>query len=187
MTVKTIDIAQQLRIDREAAFEELYQSCFPRVAQLVKALGGNYDDARDIFQDALVILYEKAVVGRLEIQSSLSGYVVGIAKHLWLRQHRQDARLLTFSELEQEAGIPDDWQQQVGKPQLRLFRFLAAAGRKCMDILQAFYYQHMPLQEIAEEFGFANARSATVQKHKCLEKVREQVKEKNTSYEEVVE
>ena len=56
-----------------------------------------------------------------------------------------------------------------------------------MDILQAFYYQHMPLQEIAEEFGFANARSATVQKHKCLEKVREQVKEKNTSYEEVVE
>lgn len=182
-----MDIGKQLRHHREAAFEQLYESCFPRVARLVKALGGNYDDAKDIFQDALVVLYEKAVEGRLEIQSSTSAYTVGIAKHLWMRQRRQNGHLLAFSELEQEIDIPEDFNRQPEKNQLRLFRFLAAAGRKCMEILQAFYYQAMPLPEIAEEFGFANTRSATVQKHKCLEKVRQQVKTKTMRHEEVVE
>ena len=114
MTVKTTDIAMQLRTRREAAFEQLYESCFPRVAQLVKALGGGYEDARDIFQDALVILYEKAVEGQLEIQSSPSSYLVGIAKHLWQRQRRQDGHLLTFSELEKEIAIPEVVFQQAG-------------------------------------------------------------------------
>jgi RNA polymerase sigma factor (sigma-70 family) len=154
---------------------------------MVKALGGEYEDAKDIFQDALVILYEKAVEGRLEIQSSTSAYIMGIAKHLWMRQQRQNSHLLTFSELEGTIGLPDDFCRQPEKPRLRLFRFLAAAGRRCMEILEAFYYQHMPLPEIAEEFGFANTRSATVQKHKCLEKAREQVKAKTARYEEVAE
>lgn len=187
MTETAIAITQQLRTNRGAAFEQLYEAVFPQVARMVKALGGEYEDARDIFQDALVILYEKAVEGRLDIRSSPSAYLLGIAKHLWLRQQRQNGHLLTFSELEKEIDIPEDIIRQPEKTHLRLYRFLAAAGRRCMDILQAFYYQQMPLPEIAEEFGFANTRSATVQKHKCLEKVREQVKAKSLSYAEVVE
>lgn len=181
------DIIQQLLSDRTTAFGQLYVACFPRAAQLVKALGGDYDDAKDVFQDALIILYEKAVEGRLDIKSSASAYIIGIVKHLWVRQRGRDAHLLSFSELEQHIEIPHDFYQEPEPPRLRLFRFLATAGRKCMDILQAFYYQHLPLQEIAEEFGFSNTRSATVQKHKCLEKIREQVKEKSLRYEEVVE
>jgi RNA polymerase sigma factor (sigma-70 family) len=177
----------QLRSSREETFERLYESCFPRAAQLVRALGGSYDDARDVFQDALVILYEKAVAGQLDIQVSASAYVLGIVKHLWARQRGRDAHLLTFSALEREIELPEDFFDEPPRPQLRLFRFLAAAGRKCMDILQAFYYQNLPLQEIAEEFGFSNARSATVQKHKCLEKIRNQVNTKSLRYEEVVE
>ncbi len=187
MTATTTAIAQQLRTNREAAFGQLYEAAFPQVARLVKALGGEYEDAKDIFQDALIILYEKAVEGQLNIQYSPAAYLLGIAKHLWLRQRRQNAHLLTFSELEMDIDIPEDIVGQPEKPRLRLFRFLAAAGRKCMEILQAFYYQQMPLPEIAKEFGFANTRSATVQKYKCLEKVRDQVKAKAIRYEEVVE
>lgn len=187
MTTQPIDIARQLRTHREAAFEQLYKDCFPQVARLVKALGGDYEDARDIFQDTLVIMYEKAVEGRLDIHSSPPAYAMGIAKHLWLRQRRENAHLLTFSEVEKEIDIPEDIVQPPERPRLRLFRFLEVAGRKCMEILQAFYYQRMPLSEVAREFGFANARSATAQKHKCMEKVREQVKAKNICYEEVVE
>lgn len=187
MDMTTTDIGHRLRTEREVAFEQLYEACFPRAAQLVKALGGDYEGAKDIFQDALVILYEKAVEGRLDIQSSASAYVLGIVKHLWVRQRGRDAHLLSFSELEQQIDIPDGFYQEPERPRLRLFRFLAAAGRRCMDILQAFYYQQLPLQEIAEEFGFSSTRSATVQKYKCLEKIREQVKEKAFRYEEVVE
>ena len=43
-------------------------------------------------------------------------------------------------------------------------------------MLQAVYYFKYSMQELAEEFGFRSVRSATVQKYKCLEKVRNEVK-----------
>jgi len=45
----------------------------------------------------------------------------------------------------------------------------------------------MSLQEIADEYGYSGVRSATVQKFKCLEKVRESVKEKSLVYDDFME
>ena len=53
-----------------------------------------------------------------------------------------------------------------------------------MELLKSFYYDELPLNDIAETYGFSGVRSATVQKYKCLEKVRETVKEKSLTYED---
>ena len=68
-----------------------------------------------------------------------------------------------------------------------VFIFLQTAGKKCMDLLRSFYYDHLPLQDAATLFGFSGVRSATVQKYKCLEKVRETVKEKALTYEDFLD
>ena len=49
-------------------------------------------------------------------------------------------------------------------------------SQECLELLTAFYYEHLPLRDIATKFGFNGTRSATVQKYKCLEKVREKIK-----------
>ena len=45
---------------RQQLFLELYQHAFPKVAVFIHKNGGNLDEAKDIFQDALVIYYEKS-------------------------------------------------------------------------------------------------------------------------------
>jgi DNA-directed RNA polymerase specialized sigma24 family protein len=186
MTIAISNIAHAFREDREQVFQNLYATCYPKVKQMVFALGGDEEAARDTFQDALIIFYEQSLAGKLAIEHTPAAYIKGIAKHLWRRKRGQDNHLLSFSAFEETLALPLDWQQPLPKPKLRLFKFLAAAGRKCLDLLQAFYYQQMPLRKIAEEFGFQNTRSATVQKHKCLEKIRSEVQQKQLSYEEVV-
>jgi predicted DNA-binding protein YlxM (UPF0122 family) len=69
----------------------------------------------------------------------------------------------------------------------KLLNFLENAGQKCMDMLKAFYYDNLPVRTIAEQFGFSGERSATVQKYKCMEKVRETIKEKALVYEDFFE
>jgi len=54
-------------------------------------------------------------------------------------------------------------------------------------LLRAFYYDKLSMSKIANRFGFSSERSATVQKYKCLEKVRDLVKEKSLSYEDFLE
>ena len=175
----SLSFDEKIRRDREAVFEHLYEAVFPGVARFVRRQGGAPDDARDVFHDALIILYEKAVAGKLSLDGAPEAYLTGIARHLWYRR-RRDAPAL----VELEPGIADNIEAEADPPPSRrhLLRFLEAAGRRCMDLLQAFYYQRLSMREIAQEFGFAGERSATVQKYKCLEKVRSHVK--SQSYEE---
>jgi DNA-directed RNA polymerase specialized sigma24 family protein len=176
-------LKQAFRKDREAIFKQLYLTAFPKVARMVKTKGGNLSDAQDIFQDALVIFHEKTMQDKLDIKVSAEAYLLGISKHLWNRQFSRQLPQVSLSSIDQQIQIPADYFQ----PQLkrfRLWRFIEKAGEKCLKLLRAFYYQNLTMQEIADEFSYSSVRSATVQKYKCMEKVRTAVKEKKLSYEE---
>jgi RNA polymerase sigma factor (sigma-70 family) len=166
---------------RQELFIELYKSAFPAVAKYVSRLGGSFDEAKDVFQDALVVYYEKAVAQPSALNND-AGYLVGIAKNLWLKRYRQSVQNLPLTDLDMAFN-----EQEESPSNNRLMRFLSTAGQKCMDLLKSFYYDELPLTEIAEEFGYSGVRSATVQKYKCLEKVRETVKEKALAYDDFME
>lgn len=164
--------------DREAFFEELYESAFPRVARLVRKRGGELEEARDIFQEAVICFYEKSISGDLDIRTSPAIYVTGIARHLWLRRCRETQKKVPLDRLPQSDMMVSNPGEEKAGPGQQLLAYLESAGRRCMDLLQAFYYHRLSMREIAEEFGYRGERSATVQKYKCLEKVRETVREK---------
>lgn len=170
-------------VQRRELFIHLYQRAFPVVAQYVSRMGGSFDQARDVFQDALVVYYEKVIVVPAVLSNDI-GYLIGISKNLWLKRYRDAGRHTVPLEANDTNMAWADDQSPSSK---RIFRFLEVAGRKCMDLLKAFYYDQMPLKEIAEKFGYSGIRSATAQKFKCLEKVREKVKEKALVYDDFME
>ena len=167
--------------NREEFFTRLYKKAFPVVAKYISRRGGSFDEAKDIFHDALIIYYEKTVQQGLNSDMDETAYLVGIAKHLWLRKFRGDKHAVSLDGV--EVPITDEEELSTN----RLMRFLTKAGGKCMELLKSFYYDEAPLNEIAETFGFSGVRSATVQKYKCLEKVRETIKQKALHYEDFVE
>ena len=174
------------RVVIEHDFEELYELAFPLVAKFVRKSNGSFQEAKDIFHDALIIFYEKQVANSISIQVPAEIYLLGIAKHLWLRKFKQEKGNVSFDELEQEISIPEDYFQE-NKEHNRLLALLQISGRKCLQLLQAIYYDQLALPDIATIFGYSTVRSATVQKYKCLEKVRDKVKEKAIRYEDLLE
>ena len=167
--------------EREALFINLYKSAFPVVARYVSKMGGTLDAAKDIFQDALVIYYEKSVECSFELKANEKAYLLGIAKHLWLKQHRDNSKLTAVD------GIDIENEETTQASDKKILSFLQTAGKKCMDLLRSFYYDGLQLADAAELFGFSGVRSATVQKYKCLEKIRETVKQKALTYEDFVD
>ncbi|MGN6181532.1 MAG: RNA polymerase sigma factor [Mucilaginibacter sp.] len=167
--------------DREAIFTRLYLKGFPSVAKYISRRGGSFEEARDIFHDALVIFYERSVQDDIDKGINEAAYLVGIAKNLWLKSFRNKADVTGLDDID----IPVENHEDPSAN--RLLHFLEKAGNKCMQLLTSFYYHQQPLQEIAQKFGFSGTRSATVQKYKCLEKVRETVKQKALTYEDFME
>jgi DNA-directed RNA polymerase specialized sigma24 family protein len=144
----------------------LYRSAFPKVAAMVRRYGGDLDTAKDLFHDALLIFLEKVDLGIVQVSDE--AYVMGIARNLWRREARKAPR----------AALPDDVQaaEERTEPTQSIWSFLRGAGKKCMQLLTAYYAGGQTMAEIADTFDYSSAHSATVQKYKCLERVREQLK-----------
>ena len=170
---------------REQAFEHFYKEVFPAVAGLVSKQGGTFQDAKDIFQDALVIFYEKSMNDKLDIRLSEEAYLTGIAKHLWIRKFKSNIRLTSLDSAEQEITLPEDYVN--AQNENRLLQLLEVAGKKCLDLLHAIYYNKQSMDEISTSYGFSSAHSASAQKYKCLEKVKATVKQKSLRYEDFLE
>jgi len=166
---------------REAFFMALYKKAFPTVVRYVARMGGSLEEAQDIFQDALVLYYEKAVANQADIVVNEKAYLVGVAKKLWLQHYKVNSKNQPLGDWDTE--MTTDEQPASGK----LMRYLETTGKKCMELLKACYYDALPLNDVVNLFSYSGTHSATVAKYKCLEKVRETVKQKSLSYADFIE
>ena len=169
--------------EREKRFIQLYKIAFPSVAKYVSKMGGSLDEAKDIFQDALVIYYEKTVGEAIILQTNEQAYLLGTAKHLWAKKFRGNIQHTSLDDNAFEFEAEESSQPS----ETKLMHYLETAGQKCMEILKAFYYDNIAVEKIAGLFGYSGVRSATVQKYKCMEKVRETIKERSLAYEDFLE
>lgn len=161
---------------REDPVVGLYRESFPDFARMVRRMGGTLDQAKDSFHDALVIYLEKQRLGKLALHSTPKAYLLGTARICWLHTLNKRSVVPFPAGLEPPEEGLDPEEAAVADRENGLLESVLRSGEKCMELLKAFYYDHCSMQDIAGRFGFNGRRSATVQKYKCLEKVREQIK-----------
>ena len=168
-------LGQALLADRAQALTQLYRRGFPAVRRYVGCRGGSVPDAQDVFQEALIIFYEQATSGTLLLTASASTYLLSISRHLWHQELRRRARLPC-------EALPAGWEPAAGaeedpaEPAFAVLDHLEQLGEKCKSLLLNFYYFQQPLAQLAAAHGYRSVRSATVQKFKCLERLRRAVR-----------
>ena len=161
---------------KEHSIVNLYRDSFPDFARMIRRMGGTLEQAKDSFHDALLIYLEKEQAGTLHLVSSPKAYLLGTAKICWLHTQGKGSTLPLPEGFEPPEPVDADTEEQ----EQTMLESLVKSGKKCLELLKAFYYDHCSMQDIAVRFGFNGRRSATVQKYKCLEKVREQIKTTQT-------
>lgn len=166
----------------EAFYKSHYEAFFLQVARYIGKHGGTLDDAKDIYHDALILYYERLDAPGFALQTNEEAYIMGIVKNRWAQhlQHKRKDMVFT-TEAERFSSIDDVVNHD------RLYTLIVAAGKKCLDLLSAFYGEKTSLKNIASSFGFRSEHSAAVQKYKCLEKVRETVKQNALCHEDFFE
>ena len=172
--------AQTLRAallaNRERALTQLYRQAFPTVRRLVQRQGGSEQDAQDVFQDALVVFYEQAVGGTLVLTAAPGTYLISIARHRWQHELRRRTRLPHEPLPDATDAFAAEEAEAATESAFAVRDYVERLGAKCRDMLLNFYYFQQPLAQIAETSGYRTVRSATVQKFKCLERLRTSVR-----------
>lgn len=161
--------------DSKETLGRLYTSYFPMILQLVLKNNGNEDDAKDIFQESIIVLYNKVKSGDFELNSKLKTFLYSVCRRLWLKRLNAESRMVRniqdFSEI---MAVEDDLEKHEEKD--RQFELMESAlnhlGEPCKTIIEDYYIQNKSMQEICEKFGYTNADNAKTQKYKCLQRLK---------------
>lgn len=162
------------------ATEQIYKQHFPVVNSWLMKNGGSADDAADLFQEAMVILFGKVQNVDFTLTCAIGTYLFAISKNLWYKRLQQQQR--EPGRLYDNTGDDDDWgiayEEDLNIHHEREAHFtqlnnaLDQLGEPCRSLLQAFYHKDKSMQEIAADFGYTNPENAKTQKYKCLTRLR---------------
>lgn len=153
------------------AIETLYRDNFNMVQAFILHNNGSYDDARDIFQEAMIALYEKAQMESFVLTCQIKTYLYSICRRLWLKRLQQMGRYNSkIDNLEETVPVEDDLEihDKRNAEFAIMDRALNSLGEPCKSLLEGYYLRKMGMQELADEFGYTNADNAKNQKYKCL-------------------
>ena len=156
--------------DRKS-IETIYRAHYSMIQTLVINNSGTSDDARDVFQEAIIVLYEKAKSGSFELHAQLKTYIYAVCRRLWLKKLTVNQR---FSGDLANAPETIATDEDIALYEHRTVDFdlmekaLQHLGEPCKAILEGYYIRKKNMTEIAKEFGYTNADNAKNQKYKCL-------------------
>jgi RNA polymerase sigma factor (sigma-70 family) len=159
----------------ESVLKRLYLAYFPMVLQLIINNNGNTDDAKDIYQEAIIILYNKVKGGNFELSSKLKTYIYSICRRLWLKRLSQMNRYGgNIKDFEEYLTVDDENEKNTERDVQfsRMGNALQLLGEPCKTIIEDFYINNRSMQEICENFGYTNADNAKTQKYKCLQRLK---------------
>ncbi len=165
------ELLQGLISNNNKAIAIIYKENYPMVYSLVTKNSGDADDAKDIFQEALVVLFEKAKQVNFELNCKISTYLYAVARRIWLKKLQSNNNKSTIADnIEETVAVEDDVEfHQDQNLQLTLLNeALHKIGEPCKSLLEAYYYNKQQMQAISEQFGYTNAENAKNQKYKCL-------------------
>jgi RNA polymerase sigma factor (sigma-70 family) len=173
----------------DAALKQVYKQNYPVVVNLVISNGGSLQEAKDVFQEALIIFYERCRENSFTLSSRISTYLYSVSRNLWLKELKKK------KQQEEPLRDTDDFiDLQNGESSQREEQYRAmqhalnALGEPCRSILRDFYIHSKSMEEITEQYGYTNSDNAKNQKYKCLRRLKKlffgELKEDEEDYEQ---
>ena len=170
-------ILDLMRSGDEEALAIIYRQNTRAVSAFVRRNNGSEDDAEDVLQEAVIILWQRVRSGRFERTAKLSTFLYAVAKNVWSRKRARKLREPS-AEFDSDSFSSDERSQLDDMIESERSHEIASAmeklGDPCRKLLLLYYWEERSQDEIAELMGFANAATVKSKKYTC-KKMLEQI------------
>jgi len=169
-------IIEELQKGNTKVFSLIY-NFYPLIENYIINNNGSKDDAQDIFQNALLVFYQKVKSPDFELTAKLSTYLFAICKNSWLKVLRKKKDLAALDE--DTHHIPIELEDQINEPAIikAIQEKLKQLGDPCQSLIIFHEFHKMKWEKIAEKMNYATAHAARNQKYKCLIRLKKMIPE----------
>lgn len=144
----------------------LYDTFFDTIKSFILKNTGTEDDAYDIFQDAMMVVFKKVQQNHLDDATDIKGYIYGVSRNLWheqLRKNKKNVELdLDLSEEFDPSTLLDTPLEQIVQ------RSFLKLKPECRDVLN-MVIKGAAYKEIADSMEYKSEDYARRKKYLCKE------------------
>ena len=167
-------LRSSLKKENNEALSHLYEKYYGGVARFVIDNSGTRDDAKDIFQDGLIVLCEKVKDTDFVWSSKLHTFLFAVCKNLWFKRLRKASNREVSTENIHELPVLDiTFDDPYEDEKLQLTGMLEKLGGSCREVLILFYFRRFSMKEIAATMNLADEKVAKNKKARCMAKLRQ--------------
>ena len=170
-------LLERLKQQEEEAWLLLYKKGkYQAVRNYVLNNSGKEADAKDIYQDAIIILYKKVLGSDFKLTSVLSTYIFGVAKNLWFKKLKKKKNVVNVDISNYENILSGDFSiddNRINEDNIKEVKLAVdKIGDPCQSLLYLFYFNKLSMEEIAEQLSYNSPKTARQQKYKCIIRLR---------------
>ncbi len=169
-------LIQGIMKNESKALNCLYMQSFGKIRQFITQNNGSEQDAEDVFQDAVLAVWNNIKNGKYEKQSNvkLSTYVFQISKYRWFEQLKS-AKNKYNTRLSPDYDVVDEQDLEKVSEEAERLNYLTSLfgklGDKCQTILKMYYHEKMKMEEIANKLDYT-AKTAKNEKYRCMQRLK---------------
>lgn len=158
-----------IRTHDSQVLEHIYLTYFPIIEGFVIHHKGTREQAKDVFQEAMIIVYNRVRAGGLELSCKFGTYLYAVCKKIWIQERKK--YLLHQDKLKQQPmAVHDPGPEEDPLLQQHLFQIFHNHFRElspdCQKIL-TMYFNDFSLEEIRQAMNYTNLHHTADRKYRC--------------------
>ena len=164
-------ILKGLKSNDSEVLNFIYRKYFPEIRFFVIKNSGSDEDAQDVFQEAIIIIYKKLRDGVLDLTCSFKTYLYSVCRIVWLKQlEKRKIKKDSFSDnqvfVDLQEGVDEMAEEQ---ERYKLYqKHFQTLHVDCQTILKLFL-EKVPLKEIASRMNINSEKYLKKRKFQCKE------------------
>ncbi len=163
------EIIHGIRDHDSAVLEYVYLTYFPLIEGFVIHHSGSREQAKDVFQEGMIIAYKKIRDEDLELTCKFSTYLYAICRNVWIQEKKKyqlhAEKLRHHPLMVHDPGPDEDPLLQKHLTDL-FYKHFNQLSEDCQKILSMFFANHT-VDEIRESMNYKDLHHAADRKYRC--------------------
>lgn len=166
------EILQSIRSgENSRVLTYLYKVTLSKVRRYILKNGGNKEQANDIFQDAVVILFNQVRKNKFDEKYAVDAFIYSVSRNLWVNKIRRDRRISNYEDMgmfEDSAvdnGVLSDLITKERSDAVQ--RLFGKLNEKCRQILHYYNHEGLSMKQISEKLGYQSENVAKTNHYRC--------------------
>ncbi len=175
---KIIESIRQGSNDKALAY--LYDKPLQKIRKYILSNNGTREDANDVFQDAVVILFNQVRKDKYKEKFEIEGFLYSVARNLWIDKMRKEKRKVTDAAFVSNdlSDFNDHLNDLIVKEKSAALRTVFdRLDEKCRKILLYVIYEKRSMKEISQKMGYNNENVAKTNHYRCKQYLSKMVKD----------